>query len=242
VREWGFAQRGSGEIGRQATMKLATHFIAVGRKLFDESAKPTADESCLDNALRAFQRALEYDGANAEAGDLYRETKTQIDKREVERQFAMQLVGTAQTVLKTAEQKRLAKDYASAITTYSQASVLFDQVDAQFPDQKKAAGEGAETARKSIRDIENEVLDGAQSAITRGDSAVTNSRFEDAFAAYKSVDSILGVISSDKSTTQGKHKEELLDAANQKMEEAKNLKKRYDEEQLQKEQAIATQR
>ncbi|HIJ73346.1 MAG TPA: hypothetical protein HPP83_04510 [Candidatus Hydrogenedentes bacterium] len=240
VREWVYAQQTPGPVGREATVKLARLYIIIGEEFLEKGQEPGADEANLDDAMKAFQQALEYDSTNIEAADLYRSTRIEIQLREERRKYVMARIGEGQKLLNEATVRSTNRDYTSALANLKKAIEVFSLEDTrEFADLATMAEEGVSTANRLIDKVENDVLDEAAEAITRGGAAVNDKRFEAAFDAFRSVESILEVIPSDPSTTRGKEKLQYIETANQKYGDAEREKKIWEQKQKQQQEALA---
>ena len=239
VQEWKIAQRMPGPQRRTASAKLARHYNAEGRRFLETGVHPSAPESDLQSALRNFSLALEYQSTNEEAATMINETNVALGIRQRNHETATQYLGRAETVVQRAEQSRLAEDFASAIATYNQASGLFTLVienpDLQFPELVATAERGINNIQRSIRDVFRQVLDNAHTAVETGDRAVDAREYQRAIDAYSMVPAILEVVPDDQSA-HAREKQDLNQAALERIERAKREKTEWENIQAQQQQ------
>lgn len=231
VREWRIAYTQGGPERVRVGGKLAAHYIHVGEACLDRASKPAASDKELPDAREAFSLALEFDRSSVVAEDALNKTNIAIQEREQRRQLAVNIIASGEKVMKEAERYRMNKEpgsLANAIATYKQAGALFEAVDDEFPDQAKAAKESIKSANKSVGDAIIEILEMATAAISSGDSAVSEHRWDDAFAKYDSVPNIVSVIPDD-DATHSRHKKEVVDEAARKRQEGETSKKRFED-------------
>lgn len=243
VREWKIAQRIPGAHRQETAAKLAKHYIAAGQAFLETGVLPSSPETDLQNALKNFSLALEYQSTNAEAAERINAANAALVTRQKNHEMATQYLSSAETVVQKAEQSRLMEDFASAIATYNNASSVYALVlenpDYQFPELVAAAQRGVANVKKSIRDVLKQVLENAHLAIETGDRAVDEREYQRAIDSYGMVQSILTVIPEDQSS-QAAEKQGLLTTAEERIEKAKREKTEWEalqQQQQQQEQA-----
>ncbi len=237
VREWRIAYDMPGAERMVIARKLSTHFLNEGKTFLEHAARPGAEDTDLPNALNAFQQALEFDRTNDETADLIHRTHVAINERNQRFQTTVNIIASAEKVQAEAEKARLAGDFGNAIGTYRQAITLYQAVSNEFKEQERVAKDGISRLRKSITDVINEVLDRASDAIDEGERARDNHDYEVAIAAYAKVPSVVAVIPDDENPSLTADKQQMIDLANRKIEEAKVAKVRYEEARREQEQA-----
>jgi tetratricopeptide (TPR) repeat protein len=233
VREWRIAYSYGGPQRQRVGDKLANHYVRVGEDCLARASQPGASDKELPDAREAFTQALEFDRANETAAARLNETNVAIQEREERRQLAVNIIASAEKVVKEAERYRMNGDpgsLANAIATYKQSANLFEAVDDEFTDHAKTAKESVKAINKSINDVIIEILDMAAAKISAGDSAITEHRWDDAFASYDSVPVIVNII-PDEDATHARHKKEVVDEAVRKKQEGEASKTRFEDAQ-----------
>jgi len=230
VREWRIAHSQGGPHRRRVAEKLSAHYLRVGEAYLEAASQPGASERALPNALEAFTQSLEFDRGSEMAAERLNETNVKIIEREERRELTVSIIASAEKVVKEAEKHRLNKDFANAIATYKQAISLFDAIDDEFADQAKTASESIKACDKNINDVISEVIDAADEAIAAGDDAVSEHRWDQAMAAYESVEAIVSIIPGDE-TTHARHRKEVVAEAKRKIADAKDTRRRVEEAQ-----------
>jgi tetratricopeptide (TPR) repeat protein len=231
VREWKIAQRIPGPHRSETSAKLAKHYIGVGQEYLEKGLLPTSPETDLQNALKNFSLALEYQSTNSDAAAKINDANAALIKRQKNYEIATQYLSRAETVVQKAEQSRLMEDFASAIATYNNGSSVYALVlenpDYQFPELVEAAERGVTNIKKSIREVLKQVLENAHLAVETGDTAVDEREYQRGIDAYTMVPAILEVIPEDDSA-QAREKQDLLKAAEERIEKAKREKTEWE--------------
>ncbi|NIA15501.1 MAG: hypothetical protein GWP08_15665 [Nitrospiraceae bacterium] len=231
VREWRIANNADSVNRQRVGNKLAAHYIAVGEAALAKAALPGASDDDLPNALNAFSQALSFDQSNQTAAARIEETNVAIARRQEHHAMQVNILASAESTMEQAERQRLAGDFGNALATYDQAASLLEGIDNTFKDQEKAAENNKRAIKKHKTDIINDVLDAAGDAIDAGDRARDNREYEAAIQTYGRVPAILSVIPADESTALGKDKQEYIETAQNKIEEAKQEKMRETQRQ-----------
>lgn len=230
VREWRKSLRDPGPHRQRVSNKLSTHFVVTGEGLFRRASGPNARDNDLQDALRAFQRALEFVRTNDVAADRITETTIAITERRAAYEMQQSLIDNAMTVLQEAEKARLDLDYGNGIFAYNQALSLIEGVDTQFKDLQLTAKSETSRIKKALRDIINEVLDRANNYIDEGNVAVEENRFDEAINAYNIVEPTVDVIPAARGSTHAQAKQDLIELAQSKIADVEIAKRRYKEE------------
>ncbi len=234
VREWRIAYELGGPERRQVAKKLADHYLARGNAFLANAELPGAAEDDLDNALNAFETALDFDNTNDEAADLIQHTHVLIKERNERFETNVKIIATAQKVQEEADKARLNGDFGNAINTYRQSISLFEAVSDEFKKQDQLAKDSVRRLKKNITDVINEVLDQASDAIDSGERAVEQNKYEEAIDSYAKVPGIVSVIPEDVNPALTQDKNDIIQLSEEKIEEAKKAKTRY--QQFQEEQ------
>ncbi|HOJ67566.1 MAG: hypothetical protein KBH78_09780 [Candidatus Hydrogenedentes bacterium] len=230
LAEWEKAYSVAGADRTRIGKKIAEHYINEGNFYLDKAAKPGAEDTDLQNALNAFERAIDYDRTNDLIARKIQETNVAIQERNERLEMTINIIATGEKVRAEADGYRDRKDYANAIRTYRQAIGFFEAVDDEFKEQANTAKESIRRLQKSIQDVINEVLDMASQAIDEGDRAKDANRFDEAINAYNRVSTIVGVIPEDEVSQSVKDdKNKLIDLSKRKVEEANVAKVRYEQ-------------
>ncbi len=237
VAEWRKAFEIGGPERRRIGIKLSNHYMEEGRRFLELAGRPGAEETDLNNALNAFERALDYNRMSEEAAELIQETHVAIRDRNERLEVTLNIIATGERIHEEANRYRESRDFANAISTYRQSIGFFEAIDDEFRDQANTAREKIRQLRREISDVINDVLDVASQAIDEGDQAREQRAYDTAIGHYQRVQSIVAVIPDDESAAIVRDKQELIDLARRKVEEAEVEKLRY--EQAQQEQAQA---
>ncbi|MCK5861783.1 MAG: hypothetical protein KAH38_04825, partial [Candidatus Hydrogenedentes bacterium] len=196
-----------------------------------------ADETDLNNALNAFDRALEYDRRSETAAQLIQTTHVAIRERGERLEVTLNIIATGERIHEEANRYRENSDFANAISTYRQSIGFFEAIDDEFKEQANTAREKIRRLRREISDVINEVLDVASQAIDRGDQAREHKQYGDALGSYGLVASIVAVIPEDESPTILRNKDDVVALAARKAEETDIDRLRYEQAQLEQQAA-----
>lgn len=229
VREWRLAHGMGGPERNRIAKKLSGHYLKEGQVLLDHASTPEAKSDDLENALNAFEQALEFDRTSQQAADLIQQTHVAIAQRNERHKMNIDIIAKAETTQEEADKARMGGDAGNAIVTYRKTIGLYEAVDNEFKDLEKTAKEGVRKVRKNITDVINEVLDRASDAIDEGEANKENNRFEEAIASYSKVANIVSVIPEDENPSLTQQKKDVVDLAGKKVEEAKVAKLRYEQ-------------
>lgn len=235
VQEWTNALTLVGPERNSVMKKLARHYLGQGKSYLDAASRPNAPKDALPNALSNFTKALEFDQSNAEAARLINETQVLIAERDQRLELAIRTLSAAESVVKQAEESKVAQRFAEALAQYEKAITVFEQVGDEFAEQYDAADKGKEDAKLKKSQIIKTVLDLASDRIEDGDRLVDQKKFDDAINQYNSVETLLKVIPEDLQGSQAQEKITLIDQSKQKVADAEKAKRA--EEQLQQNKA-----
>lgn len=226
VEEWKIAQRVPGEACNLASQRLGAHFISEGKRLFIRSDGPDGIESDLPDALRSFQKALEFDRTNVEAANRITETSVAINVRRQDYEQEQAYIDNAMKVIKDAERSRMDKDFVSTIYSYNQALNLIELVTPKFKNLYVTAQDTSSAIAKDIKSVISEVIDSANVAIETGEEHMLNGNYDEAIRFYGLVEMIVDVIPAEEGSVNAQRKQDLIDTANGQVSEAKLARKR----------------
>ena len=226
VREWTISQRSSGPSRRSSAIRLSKHYIDQGEGLLMHAEGPEAGDNDLNDALRSFQLALHYDGANLIAANNISETTARIRDRQERYKTQQRGIDSAAVVIQLAEKSRLREDFGGALTSYNSALILLQNVGDEFRDLRIVAKELTNTINKNMKKVIAEVLATANDRIEDGNASMQQRRYEDATNFYSLVPNVLGVIDAEPGSTNANRIQVLLDKAEAQTAEAKLQLKR----------------
>ena len=228
VSEWQLARRIQGPQRKSAALKLARHYESVGDAALRRAAGPDATDADLEEALLAFQKALECDRASNYAADMISETKSQVASRRKDYNMQSSALAKSREVSQEAERKWSQKAFATAMDVYKSARNLLDSlVNNRFPDLAATAESERKGIQKSIRDIIDEVLDTADALVDDGDTALIENRFDTAVAAYGKVPALLQGIYVKPGSLDEEAIRNQIDSAKEKITDAERARKLF---------------
>ena len=231
VKEWQIAQSQPGPQRQRAAAKLAKHYIERGDDFYRKGKSANAAHTDLNESLRSFQQALEFDRSNDIAAARIKETTAAIKARDEKEAFMNNVIANALAVTAEAERAGLQSDFAVAIHTYRQALGLLDVVDNEFKELKAVADETRGTINKAIKGIYSEVLNRGEVLIEDGNRALEERRFEDAIASYSMVSQVVAAIPAEENSITADNKNEIIQRAANLTDEAKLAQARFQEDQ-----------
>ena len=217
------------------------HYLEEGEAYLELSSRPGAEETDLNNALNAFERALHYDRTSSVAAELIQDTHVAIRERGERLEVTLNIIATGERIHEEANRYREARDFANAISTYRQSIGFFEAIDDEFRDQANTAREKIRSLRREISDVINEVLDSASQKIDEGDRAREMKQYDEALGHYSRVSSIVAVIPEDESPTILRDKQDVVALADRKIEEANVERLRFEQAQMEQQAAQAQQ-
>lgn len=229
VREWRIAHNIGGTTRNRVANKLSGHFLEEGRVFLARTNEPGAAESDYTSALRSFEQALEFNRGSDEAAKLIQQTNVAIQERNERFQTTVEFISKGEQIREKADNMRNAEDFGNAIQTYRAAIVPYEAVDDEFEDQSKQAQDAISKIKSEIATVINKVLSQASDLIEEGDRAVEEFKFEDAIAKYERVPSVLSIVSDEESNTVVDRRNELIQLAATKVDDAKRQKMQADE-------------
>jgi tetratricopeptide (TPR) repeat protein len=229
VQEWKMALAGTGPERRRVLKKLANHYLRSGRQQFESASSPEASDTALEDALKAFSLALEYDPESPEAGERLSETRQAIQEKQERYDLVLRIIATSEKVMMEAQEAEANEAYADAIAKYDRAKLLYDSVTDEFTKQHDDAVDGILLANNQISRIINKRLDAADELIDAGDQCIENDDFEGALNMYNMVPDALAVVPEDPSTTHGQNRQRLLDDVDDKIAKVEVRKKEYEQ-------------
>lgn len=235
VREWRIAHNLGGPDRDRLVDKLAGHYLKNGEELLARAESPQVTDTDLDDALRAFEVALEFKRADSEIAGFIQDTHIAINERRQRYEMTLNIISTGERVQEEADKTRLDKDYDKAIKTYNQSITFFEAVDDEFKDQEKIAKESIRRLKKNINDVINQILDEASDAIDDGNQKREQHKYDEAIVAYRKVESIVSVIPAHENPDFKTDKEEMLALAQQRIQDAKEEKVRYQQAKAEQE-------
>ncbi len=230
VREWKIAQRQPGPQRKRVAKKLSSHYIERGRALFQKSSGPDAEDKDLEDALRSFKSALEFERANDTAAQHITETTVAISSRRERLEAQQSLIDKALEVIQQAEIAHVGGSFEAAIATYNQSLMLLSAVDTEFRALADKARRETSSARQSIREVINDVIDGAYDLIEEGDDSVDRNQFDQGINAYNQIEERVSVIPEDAPGDFLDRRDEVIEEARTKIASANQKKKRYQQD------------
>jgi tetratricopeptide (TPR) repeat protein len=236
VEEWRQAMRLGGSQRQRVVTKLGDYYIDLGEEAFAaaETNRETP-ERLLNDAIFAFRQALEVNPGNPAAADLLAETRTNLRAVSAAREEAIQRVTAAEKAKVEGDAAREGGLFEQAIASYQKSIELAQNVTDAFRQQQENAEDIIEDARDGISEIRDQALENAQNAVDDGEALLEDSRFEDARSKFRSVPEILTVVPTDPPTEHTETKLELIEEAEQKLQEVdrREAEWRAEQERLQ---------
>ncbi len=220
VREWQLAQGEPGPQRRRCSGKLAKHFISEGEVWFRRADSPEATDTDLEEALRSFQKALEYDRANEVAADRINETTGAIAERREAFNMQTGFIERALSIGQEADRLRNESQFEQAITSYNTSLSVLETVDGRFRQLSETAKAETNKIDKSIKEIVNQMLDSADKLIEEGEELARTSRFADAVAKYAAVSATVAAIPDSAGGANAKRREDVVKRAQERATEA----------------------
>ncbi len=229
LRMWETSLTASGPERRRVLRKLAEHYMNEGDAVFELSKQPNAPKDSLERAKVQFLRALEYDRNSQEAANRVKDVQAAIEDKLEAQLTMMELVGSAQEMMRKAEGNVARREYESSLTTFERAIHTFSQVSSEFEEQANASQEGIERAKAQINRLINSVFDEGRAYLNQGDDLFDQKKFAEAIGEYKKVDPHVEFLNDvDLGPGQRQELEELLAQADDSVVKAENEKRRAD--------------
>jgi hypothetical protein len=231
VQEWVRAYDIPGAPRKAASVRLSKHYLEKGEGLFERAQGPLAQETDLNDALKAFNDALRYDRSSDVAANRIEETTVAIARRKEEYESQELFINQALTAMQQAQRAALDADYASAITSYNQAEMLVGLVTDQFKDLNAKARDTGGEINKSLKTVISDVFKSANEAIERGNDALAANNVDEAVRYFSSVSGIVDVVPSQEGTPNAETKNRLIATAQEKIDEAEIQRRRLEQQQ-----------
>ncbi len=229
LRMWETSLTASGPERRRVLGKLAEHYMNEGEKVYELSKQPNAPKDALERAKVQFLRALEYDRNSQAAASKVKEVQAAIEDKLEQQMAMMELVSSAQEMMRKAEGDMARKAYESSLSTFERSIHTFSQVSSEFEEQARASSEGTERAKSQINRLINTVFDEGRSFLNQGDDFFDQKKFAEAIGEYKKVDPHVEFLNDvDLGPGQREELEELLAQADDSVVKAENEKRRAD--------------
>lgn len=230
VKEWKIAQQKPGPQRNRASVKISKHYLETGDAYARRAKGPDATDTDLEEALRAFQQALEYNQSDQVAADRINETTKEIALRRELRETKQEILDGVLKVIQEAESSKVNEEYAVALTNYNKALANLESIGDEFRDLKATAEKTSSEINKAMRDITDAIMNNAQAAMDRGTELAANTRFDEAVSEFESVPGLLEALPPNGATQLDRQKA-LLESAESKIVETKQAKQRHEDEQ-----------
>lgn len=231
VDEWRLAAGYSWPERRRVVQKISRYYLEVGKGHLASANIPRGPERALENAIEAFREALGVDRANEEAANLLAEAQIAKKEKDERLRVATEIRATAERTKFEADNLADAGLFEQAIPTYQKAIALCDTVGPEFQALEQAAKDISDDARRGIVNIFEKVIDQAEQAIDDGQALVEDNMFDDGIAKFRSVEGILNIIPGEPKGHYTETKQNLVEQANRRVEEAETARRRWQEEQ-----------
>jgi hypothetical protein len=227
VHEWKIAQTDAGSARREASTRLSRHYIREGEFYFARSQQPNALDSDLNDALRNFSWALEFDRINDRAAARISETSLAIQRRQEKYALEDGFLSKSTEVMNVAERATVAGQFGDAIRAYNQALVTLGSISTDFKDLHQSAQDKISQVKNSLKEVMQKIQDEARAAMEAGQDAQLQNRFDDAIASFRRVPIILDAIPDDAGAVIEENKRLMIDEARELVADAESAKTRY---------------
>jgi hypothetical protein len=229
LQMWETSLTASGPERRRVLGKLSEHYMDEGTREFELSQQPSGPKDALERARLRFLKALEYDRSSQRAATMVKEVQIAIDLRIEHQLLMMDLVGSAQEMMRQGEGSSSQKNYAEALWKFERAIHTYGQVGSDFEEQRNAAQEGTERAKTQINRLISSVFDEGRSFLNQGDDFFDQRKYAESIVQYKKVDPHVEFL-EDVELGPGQRQEldELLEQADDSVVKAENEKRRAD--------------
>jgi len=231
VREWRIAYELSGANRESVSMKISDHFLREGREYLDEASEKGKGETELPAALAAFKKALQYNRTSETAADLIQNTNKRISERNERREMIIDIIASAESTREQADTLAAAGNYGNAIPSYKQAIEILAAVDDEFTDQFDLSKELTQTINKSVSTAIANIQESASAAIDEGEKLEEQHKYDDAIKAYGRVAVLVTMIPDDHNKTTTQDKNDVIELAKKKIEEAERTKTQWESSQ-----------
>ncbi len=226
VDEWIKAYGIPGESRTAASSRLSKHFIEEGERLYQRAQTPEGQDTDLQDALKSFDTALQFDLSNMTAAESVTETTKAIGAREDRFKLQQQFIEQASGIIKGAERSAVEKDFGAALNSYNQAFGVLELVTPDFKDLHAKAREYISKVTQAVKQVISDVYASANDAIEKGDTALLDGNVDEAVRSYSTVQSIIDVIPAEEGTPNAAKKQDMVAAAQSKIDEAEIQRKR----------------
>ena len=229
LQMWETSLTASGPERRRVLRKLSEHYMSEGAREFELAQQPNGPKDALEQARLRFLKALEYDRNSQQAATMVKEVQIAIDNRIEHQLMMMDLVGSAQEMMRQGEGSSSQKNYAEALRKFERAIHTYGQVGGDFEEQARAASEGTERAKSQINRLISSVFDEGRSFLNQGDDLFDQRNYAGSIVEYKKVDPHVEFL-EDVELGPGQRQEldELLGQADDSVVKAENEKRRAD--------------
>ena len=156
-----------------------------------------------------------------------------IAERRQRLEMTISIIANAERVREEGDKARVEDDFPSALGKYKLALNIYDAVHDEFKPQLQAAEEGKRTVNQSITGVIEDIFERAREAIEEGDRLQEQHNYDGAVASYQRVPDIVAVIPEDAKPNQLKDKQDIITLSQNKIDEAKQAKMRYEAAQQQ---------
>lgn len=228
VREWRIAYELGGPNRESVALKISDHFLREGREYLEQADEKGKGETELPAALAAFKKSLQYNRTSETAADLIQDTNKRISERNERREMIINIIASAESTREQADTLAAAGNYGNAIPSYKQAIEILGAVDDEFTDQFDSAKEMTQTINKSVSTAIANIQESASAAIDEGERFEEQHKFDEAIKAYSRVAVLVTMIPDDHNKTTTQDKNDVIELAKKKIEEAERSKTQWE--------------
>lgn len=220
VHEWKIAYKEPGLHAREAARRISAHYLTIGDNMFERSKTPEALDTDLEDARRAYQTALEFDGTSQRAATSISEVTSAINRRRELYDQQQAFIDSALQIRENAERSLVNENYSDALSSFQQALNLAETVGPEFPDLQEQAKELASDLRKNIKIAITDMFDMANDRIQEGDAEMTAGNPQDALNIYRTVEALMAQLPEEEDSIDTQRKLDMLDLVAGKIEDA----------------------
>ena len=220
VHEWKIAQKEPGAHTRDAARRISTHYLSVGDYMFERSQTAEGLDTDLEDARRAYQTALEFDGTSEAAAGAISDVTAAINRRRELYDQQQAFIDSAIQIRENAERSALSENYSDALSSFQQALNLAETVGPEFTDLQEQAKEIASDVRKQTKITITQMFDVANERIGEGDAALGEGRTEDALNVYRTVEALMAELPEEEGSIDTQRKLDMLELVGTKIEDA----------------------
>ena len=238
VREWMISYAMDGAVRGRIAGKLHDHFLGKGTVFLERGIeKALAKETDLPDALTAFEEALRYNPQSETLSTYIQDTRIAIKDRKERFDATISLISKGESVRARAQAVLLDLNYGLAINMYRQAVVFFEAIDNEFSNLEQQAKDARAQLNRDINSVVSSVTDAATETMDNGTQAEARNEYDRSINLYELVPQIVSVIPEDINTSITDNKNEVINSAKKKVDEAKINKVRWEAQQEQLQQA-----